>query len=50
MNNSKKMSDKQEKAVQCIITPEIKKRKEEFEKRAKEISDSNASTLVIKID
>ena len=45
------MSDKQEKkAVQCIFTEEQRKARDEFEKRARTVSDSHSSTLVIKID
>ena len=44
------MTDKQENVQQCIITDEIKKRKSEFNQRAREVADSNSKTLVIKID
>ena len=44
------MSEKQEKIQQCVITDEIKKRKSEFNERAREVADSNSDTLVIKID
>lgn len=45
------MTDKQEKkAVQCIFTEEQRKARDEFEKRARAVSDSHSSTLVIKID
>ena len=45
------MSEKQEKkAVQCIFTEEQKKARDEFEKRARAVSDSHSSTLVIRLD
>jgi hypothetical protein len=46
------MSEKKQekKAVQCIFTEEQRKARDEFEKKAKAVSDSKASTLVIRLD
>ena len=46
------MSEKKQekKAVQCIFTEEQKKARDEFEKKARAVSDSKASTLVIRLD
>lgn len=44
------MSEKKQQAVQCEITPEMKKRIDEFNSKAKVVMKKDSETLVIRID
>ena len=45
-----KMSEKKQQAVQCIITPEMRKKLDEQEKMIKMVVNPKSETLVIRID